>query len=175
MDIVFEPYEKITIRSYMKHENAQAFVAILTSMLQKGVGPKVGTLYWANGVLFRYTGFSPTDRVNNEYLNRHLPLDLLEFTSMPQFKKEIRSGEFVITVLDVSNHDMHNKLTRWIAENLMSDNSHVSKTTNRLDLTSYQCKSSVIGNVVILSSKSRVPVFINTDIIQDTPLSQSIL
>jgi hypothetical protein len=31
-------------------------------------------------------------------------------------------------------------------------------------------KSSVIGNVVILSSKSRVPVFKNTGIIQDTPL-----
>jgi hypothetical protein len=122
MDVVFEPYEKIIIRSYMRHENAQAFVAMFTSVLQKGAGPKVGSLFWANGVLFRYTGFNPTDSVNKEYLNRCLPLDLLEFTSMPKFKKEIRSGEFVVTVIDVSHHHTHDELTRWIAKNLISQN-----------------------------------------------------
>lgn len=119
MEVIFEPYEKIIIRSYMKHKNASAFVEMLTSVFQKGTGPKAGSLFWANGVLFRYVGFNPTDAVNKEYLNRRLYLDFLEFTSMPQFKNELLSGEFVITVLDMSNHHMHDILTKWIAENLI--------------------------------------------------------
>jgi len=119
MEIIFEPYEKIIIRNYMRHENAEAFVEMLTSVFQKGTGPKVANLFWANGVLFRYVGFNPTDAVNREYLNRRLHLDFLEFTSMPHFKKELLSGEFVITVLNMSNHHMHDFLTKWIAENLI--------------------------------------------------------
>ena len=106
----------------MRHENAQTFVATLTSVLHKGAGPKVGTLYWANGVLFRYTGFNPTDSINKEFLNRCLPLDLLEFSSMPKFKEEIRSGEFIVTVINVSHHNTHDELTRWIAKNLIPEN-----------------------------------------------------
>ncbi|MGC1928095.1 MAG: hypothetical protein WA667_03920 [Candidatus Nitrosopolaris sp.] len=103
----------------MKHENAEAFVAMLISVYQGGSGLRVANLFWANGVLFRYIGFNPTDSINKEYLARRLNLDFLEFTSMPQFKKELRSGEFIITVLDMSNHYMHDLLTQWIAENLI--------------------------------------------------------
>src|ERR1700739_1875728 len=47
---------------------------MFTSVFEYGPsGPKVGNLFWANGVLFRYFGFSPTDAVNREYLNRRLP------------------------------------------------------------------------------------------------------
>jgi hypothetical protein len=60
---------------------------------------------------------APNDR---EYLRRILPLDFVEFTSMPEFKKELRRGEFIIGVLDLSNHHTHNILTRRIVENLIS-------------------------------------------------------
>lgn len=107
----------------MRHESAEAFGGALTSVFQKGTGPKVGNLFWANDVLFRYFAFSPSDSINKEYLRGHLPLDFLEFAIMPRFKKEIRVGDFIITVLDVSNHHTHNILTRWISENLVTKNS----------------------------------------------------
>lgn len=35
--------------------------------LSQGAGPKVGSLFWANDILFRYTGFNPTDIVNTVF------------------------------------------------------------------------------------------------------------
>jgi hypothetical protein len=121
MDIVYEPYRKITTRNYIRHENGEAFAATLQS-IQKGTG-LVGNLFWANKILFRYFGFALTDSINKEYLQGHLPIDLLEFAAMSRFRKEIRAGDFIVTVIDVSGHHMHNILTKWISGNLITDNS----------------------------------------------------
>jgi hypothetical protein len=51
---------------------------------------------------------------------------------MPNFKKELRSGEFVITVLDVSNHQMHDILSKWIAEKLIPGQKARSDTETRV-------------------------------------------
>lgn len=122
MDIAFEPYRKITIRNYVRHENSEAFAATL-KLFQNGTGPIVGNLFWANKILFRYFGFALTDSINREYLQGHLPIDFLEFAVMSRFRKEIRLGDFIVTIIDVSGHHMHNILTKWISENLVTDNS----------------------------------------------------
>jgi hypothetical protein len=119
MNISVEPYQKITIRSYLEHQSPQAFVDAITLPLVKGTNARMGGLLWANGVLFRNFPYSPTDSVTKEYLKGHLLIDLLEFAPMSEYTKEIRNEEFVVTVTDVSNHVTLRELAMWVANNLI--------------------------------------------------------
>ena len=122
VDIKFEPYNKITIRNYMKHNSVSDFAALLTISFSREAGGRVGNLLWANGVLFRHVPFVPTDRMTTEYIEGHLPLDNVEFTSMDNFSSEIRHGQFIITVMDVSNNYVLSRLAEWISHNLLKQN-----------------------------------------------------
>jgi hypothetical protein len=119
MNISVEPYQKITIRSYLEHQSPQAFVDAITLPLVKGTNARMGGLLWANGVLFRNFPYAPTDSVTKEYLKGHLLIDLLEFAPMSEYTKEIRNEEFVVTVTDVSNHITLRELAMWVANNLL--------------------------------------------------------
>jgi hypothetical protein len=119
MNISLEPYNRITIRSYLKHESPQAFVDALTLPLVRGTGARIGGLLWANGVLFRPFPYNPTDSITKEYLNGHLLFDHLEFAAMSEYAREIRNEEFVITINDVSNHLTFRELAKWISDNLL--------------------------------------------------------
>ena len=123
MNISLEPYKKITIRSYLKHESPQAFVDAITLPLVKGTVPKLGGLLWANGVVFRHFPYSPTDTLTREYLGGHLLIDHLEFAPMSEYEKEIRYEGFVVTVADVSNHSTFKELAKWVAGNLLNKKS----------------------------------------------------
>jgi hypothetical protein len=119
MEVVVEPYDKITIRSYLRHSSPEAFVEAITLPLSREGGGRIAGMTWANGVLFRHFPYTPTDTITREYLRGHLPLDHLEFASMPVFRREIHSGGFIVTVLDVSDHLTLSRLAKWIASNLL--------------------------------------------------------
>lgn len=128
MDVVIEPYERITIRSYLKHESPEAFANAITLSIGRGVPGRVGGLFWAKGVVFRHFPYSPSDNINKEYLNGHLPIDHLEFAPMSQFRSEIRIGEVIVTVMDVSNHLTLGALAGWIADNILDKKTKRQKT-----------------------------------------------
>jgi hypothetical protein len=121
MHVVLDPYQRITIRSYQKYDNAEAFVTSMTRSLMSGAAGRVGSLYWANGIVFRHYPYAPADSLIKEYLKGHLPLDHVDFAPMPQFKDEMRTGEFIVTILDMSNHLTLDVLSEWIAANLIKD------------------------------------------------------
>jgi hypothetical protein len=120
MQVVLKPYEKITVRSYLKHESPEALVDAITLSLVRGQGGRIGGLLWAHGILFRHYPYANSEALAKEYLKAHLPIDHVEFAHMPEFRGEIRTGEFVLTVLDVSNHLTLATLAKWIANNLVN-------------------------------------------------------
>jgi len=119
MRIVLEPYTKITIKSYFMYDNSEAFVNAITLAQARGATGVIGNLGWANGVLFKHYNFASTDSVTAQYLKGHLPLDHVEFASMPEYSTEIRSGDVILSVIDLSNHMIFGELTKWIKSNLM--------------------------------------------------------
>src|SRR5260370_5910272 len=94
-----KPYNKITVRSYMKFDNPEAFVLYITNNVPRGVTGKVGNLFWANGILFRHFSYPPTDSVSKQHLMGHLPVDHIEYTLMPEFRAEIRIDEMIVTIV----------------------------------------------------------------------------
>lgn len=113
-----EPYKKITIRSHMRYESAEAFAAAITQTFMRGTAARTGNIFWANGILFKHSTYVSSDSVTTEYLKGNLPLDHIEYAPMPKFRNEIRIEEFVVTVIDVSNHTLFKELTKWMKKNL---------------------------------------------------------
>ncbi len=113
--VAFKPYQKITIRSKMRYPSAQAFADALTLSLARGMGGRGGNLFWANGILFRHFPFAPSDTILKEYLDGHLPIDHIDYAPMPEYSAEIRSGEIVVTVLNVTYHTILSRIGRWLA------------------------------------------------------------
>lgn len=128
MDVVLEPYERITIRSYLKYESPEAFANAITLSIGRGVPGRLGGLFWARGVIFKHYPYSPSDSINKEYLNGHLPIDHVEFAPMSELRSEIRIGEVIVTVMDVSNHQTLGALADWITDNLLDKKAKRQKT-----------------------------------------------
>jgi len=121
MEIGFDPYKKLSFKSYIQYDTPEVFVKILTVAVPQGV-PAQTTLHWSNGVLFRFANFQPTDSIVKEYVAGHLLWDHLEFAPMPQYAKQIKLPDnplVTINVLNVSNHTLFGPLGKWICENLM--------------------------------------------------------
>jgi hypothetical protein len=115
----------------MYYHNVEDFTASLTLPFSREAPGRVGNLLWANGILFRHAPFVQTDRLANEYMDRHLPLDNLEFTEMESFKSEIPHGKFIITVMDVSNNFVLSQLAEWISNNLINQNTTSIKKSKK--------------------------------------------
>lgn len=119
--VSFEPYQRITIRSHMRYASPQSFADALTLSLARGIGGRGGNLFWASGVMFRHYPYASSDAVSKEYLTGHLPIDHVEFAPMPIYINEIRSGEIIVTILDVSDHTVLGSIGKWIADNLLKN------------------------------------------------------
>jgi len=111
---VVEPYKQVTIRSYMRYESVEAFVGAATQTFMRGMGGRIGNFFWANGVLFKHSPYAQTDSVTKQYLEGNLTLDHIEYALMPEFRNEMRIEDFVLTVLNVSEHTLFKELTKWI-------------------------------------------------------------
>lgn len=121
MEIGFDPYKKLSFRSYIQYDTPEIFAKTLTVAVPQGV-PVQTTMYWSDGVLFRVVNLPSTDTVVKEYVAGHLPLDHLEFAYMPKYAKQIQLPDnpmVMISVIDVSNHTLFGPLGKWIRENLI--------------------------------------------------------
>jgi hypothetical protein len=122
MEFTFEPYQKVIIRSYIQYANAHEFVSTIFMTTPEGVQARA-SLNWANGILFRFFPFAPTDTMSKEYVEGRLLWDHLEFAPMPNYIREIQvPGKPLITVgvVDVSNHALLGPFALWASRNLTS-------------------------------------------------------
>jgi hypothetical protein len=121
VEVAFEPYKKISFQSYLPFESLEEF----TSFIACGIPPNAlaqTSLFWANGILFRFFNHPPTESVVKENLNGHIIFDHIEFAPMPEYKNELKVSTrplASIIVLDVSKHVVFNPLTAWIRDNLL--------------------------------------------------------
>lgn len=121
MEIAFEPYDKITFRSYMPYENIEEFTKVLSFANPPGV-PFHSKFFWANGVLFRVFNQSPSEALASEVMKGHFIFEHIEFAPMPHYAQSIKIPERpmgALIVLDVSKHAVFAPLTAWIQKNLL--------------------------------------------------------
>jgi len=121
MEVAFEPYKKISFQSYLPYETVEEFASFIAC----GIPPNAiaqTTLFWANGILFRWYNHPPVEALVKENISGHLIFDHIEFAPMPEYKNEIKVTTRPlanIIVLDVSKHIVFNPLTAWIRDNLL--------------------------------------------------------
>lgn len=121
MEMAFEPYKKVSFKSYLQYDNPEEMVNTLTISIPPGV-PAQYILKWANGILFQFATFKPADSLIKEYIAGHLLWDHIDFAPMPQYTPEIQVPSkpmVAITVIDLSHHSLFVSVTEWIRENLL--------------------------------------------------------
>ena|SRR5665648_279234 len=121
MEVNFTPYKKISFNSYMKYENPQAFIDVISNANLPEM-PFQTRFFWANGILFRAFNHQPSESLAKETLNGHLIFDHIEFTSMPQYTNLIDIPSHPlgrINVINVANHAVFDPLTVWLRDNLL--------------------------------------------------------
>ena len=121
MEVAFEPYRKLSFRSYMEYESPEALANVVAMPVPPGV-PAPITLHWANGIVFRGAAYQPTDSIVKEYVSGHLLWDHVDFAPMPQYVKEIKAPDkplVTVNILDVSKHTVFGPVAQWIRANLI--------------------------------------------------------
>lgn len=122
MEFAFEPYQKVTIRSYAQYESPEDFVSTIFITTPEGVQSRT-SLNWAHGILFRFFPFAPTESMSKEYVEGHLWWDHLEFAPMPTYRREIQvPGKplSLVGVIDVSRHALLGPFAQWASRNLLT-------------------------------------------------------
>jgi len=121
MEVAFKPYEKASFQSYILYKNAEAFANEIALATPPGIPFQV-RLFWANGILFRFFSFPPSEALAKEQLSGHVIWDHIEFAPMPEYKAEIKVVERpmgIVAVLNVTTHSVFEPLTAWIRDNLI--------------------------------------------------------
>src|SRR6266566_588321 len=116
MEISFEPYKKLSFRSYLEHNSPEDLARSVATAVPAGV-PASTTLRWSNDVLFSAIAFQATDSVTKEYVAGHVLYDHIDFAVMPKYQKEIKIPEKPMVVLNVQNlseHPLFGSLGDWI-------------------------------------------------------------
>jgi hypothetical protein len=116
-----EPYRRVSIRTVQNIGSSKVFFENLAAPVPKGAGARFGPILWANGVVFSFAPYAPSDSVSKEHLSGHLPWDNLDFAPMPKYEREVQiSGREVTFFLkDVTSHSLFGPLTKWIATDLL--------------------------------------------------------
>jgi len=136
MEVTFESYKKVTFRSYLSYDSSEAFANAIAMATPAGV-PGRATLFWANGVLFRFFSYQPSEALTKEHISGNLLWDHVEFAPMPNYVKEIQEPErplVTIYVLDVSKHTVLEPVARWIRENLIEKKTIVRRPRPRVSV-----------------------------------------
>lgn len=125
MEVAFEPYKKVSFKSYLMYESSEAFAKVIALSNPPGI-PVQTRFFWANGVLFRFFPLSPSETSAREIVNGHLVWDHMEFAPMPEYTNVLQVAErplVTINVLNVSNHVVFEPVTEWIRNNLIEKKS----------------------------------------------------
>ncbi|MGP8078732.1 MAG: hypothetical protein ACLQC7_08195 [Thermoplasmata archaeon] len=117
-----EPYKRVSIRTIQNLGSAEKFFEGLAGPVPPGAKARIGPVFWANGLIFGFSPYAPSEAVSREYLSGHLPWDNLDFASLPTFEPEVKlDGRDITFVLkDVSKHSLFGPLTEWIGSEFLS-------------------------------------------------------
>jgi len=122
MEVAFEPFKKVTFRSYLPYHSAEAFVNAIAMGSPAGVQTRT-SLFWANGILFRFFNPRPSELLAKEFFEGHLMWDHIEFAPMPTYEREVQGPRdrplVTIYIIDVSNHVVFEPITKWIQDHLV--------------------------------------------------------
>jgi hypothetical protein len=121
MEVAFEPYKKLSFQSYLPFESLEEFTNFIACEIPPNAIAQT-RLFWANGVLFRWSNHPIAEAIVKEIINGHLIIDHIEFAPMPEYKNELKVATRPlanIIVLNVSKHIVFNPLTAWIRDNLL--------------------------------------------------------
>lgn len=121
MEVAFEPYNKVSFKSYMPYETVDEFINVISFANPAGV-PFQAKFFWANGILFRVFNQAPSEALGKELLRGHFVFEHVEFAPLPKYEKELKIPERPmgnIIVLNVSKHIIFGPLTAWIQKNLL--------------------------------------------------------
>jgi hypothetical protein len=121
MKVSFEPYEEVSFKSHLFYKSAEKFAQVIASASPEGVHTQV-RLFWANGIMFRFFNYRPSETLSKELLERRLPFDHIEFAPMPTYRPRLRVDErplVNIFILDVTGHTIFDPFTEWLQNNLL--------------------------------------------------------
>lgn len=121
MEVEFEPYKKLTFKSYFEYETSEQFVEAIAIPNPEGMIFQA-RLFWGNGVLFRCFNHPPSEALAKETISGHVIFDHVEFAPMLTFQKELKHPARTlgtITVVDVTKHIVFGSLSKWISDNLI--------------------------------------------------------
>jgi hypothetical protein len=120
MEIAFEPYRKVSFRSYLQFEKPEDLVRMASLGAPAGM-PSQLTLRWAKGVLFSVYNLPPSDSIMKEYIAGNLILDHIDFAIMPEYTKELKIPEkplLSVNIIDLSEHTLFGPLAEWVKHNI---------------------------------------------------------
>jgi len=105
----------------MQYDSSDAFVSAIAMATPPGVQGRT-TAFWANGVLFRYYNYQPSETLAKEHACGNLLWDHIDFAPMPKYQKEIQAQDrplVTVYVLDVSKHTLFAPFSKWVRDNLL--------------------------------------------------------
>jgi hypothetical protein len=120
MEISFEPYKKLSFRSYLEYDSPEDLARNIALSIPSGV-PVQATLRWSNGVLFAIAAFQQSESVSKEYLAGHVLYDHIDFALMSKYQKTIKLPEkpmVAVNITNLSEHPLFGNLGEWIKGNL---------------------------------------------------------
>lgn len=120
VDIAYEPFKKIIIRSYSKM-TLDSFLSSINSVNDPGQKGYAGYVSWANGILFSLFLTPISEAALSEYVKGTLYVDTLMFALLDKYKKTLdirKDGSLVVTVYNESESTLYNPLTKWIKDTM---------------------------------------------------------
>jgi len=122
VDIIFEPYRKIVLKSYSKM-TLESFLSSIDSVNDPAQKGFAGYVSWANGILFSVFLTPPSENLlGQQYVDGTLYVDNLMFAPMNEYKKTLnvrKDGSLIITVYNEEESTLYNPLTKWVRDNLL--------------------------------------------------------
>ena len=110
---IYEPWKTVVIRSIVQYD-----LKMLIHL--HGLGVQSGQLgrpiNWANGVAFKHTLMSPTEKVIKEQIQGKIHWTQLRFAFMSKHQPlfEIPDGKIRIPILNLSDNELFRELAEWI-------------------------------------------------------------
>jgi hypothetical protein len=113
--VTYKPYEEIIILEYTEYP-LDLFIELEATPAR--AGQFVPPLNWAEGVVFRHSGFPPQESVLEELRKGRVYWLHVAFALMPKYSSQAatKDGRVTLNVLDMSNNPTMRAATRWLRQ-----------------------------------------------------------
>ncbi|GBC75226.1 hypothetical protein HRbin06_00542 [archaeon HR06] len=107
--VSYDPIKEIVIFEKVKYD-LEDFIRVI------GLVSGMGLANWANGIIFVYHHLPWSETTIKEALNGRLYWYHVAYAELPKYKPTLESkdGRIRIGVIDVSNNEIMDKVTKWL-------------------------------------------------------------